>query len=84
MLHDVDYQITHQLDLNKKENWTLANAEQIADILGFSYSKNFLDELEQYINEVVQDATLTAFLSIMATRRFKDKNIPGTSRNRKH
>ena len=57
--------------LQDKNEWTLDNASYIADSLGYELCAQFLIILEQFIGEVVLNASVCDFLPILAGRYFQ-------------
>ena len=62
-----------ELDLTDRDNWTCEHTTQIAHQLGFEYNTQFTQAFHEFLEEVIQDATVLAFIKIIATRHFSDK-----------
>jgi hypothetical protein len=66
----------NELDLKIKGNWTKENLGLIAQAFGYLPDGNFAKALESFIRDIVEPATVTQFLGIIAKRYFSSWQPP--------
>lgn len=62
-----------ELDLTKRASWTCEHTSHIAHLLGFECNDQFTQAFHEFLEEVIKDATVLAFIKIIATRHFSEK-----------
>lgn len=62
--------LKEKIDLGEKSNWTIENADKIADDLGFVSDEDFKNNLELFIASTVNPASMPSFLRVVATGFF--------------
>jgi hypothetical protein len=62
--------MNEKLDLNNKSNWTMENAQEIADELGFVSDEDFKNNLALFITTTVDPASMPNFLRVIAAGFF--------------
>jgi len=63
------------LNLTDKKSWTLKNAKSIALLFGYACNKPFKEALTKY-KKIVEGATVTDYLSVIAYNHFRNTVPP--------